>query len=114
VGSIYNPDQLYFDEVRNFLDLLALGSLDYDQLIVLGDFIIDILRDSCCPTSRVYCEILDSLSISYFSVPPVVTRPISGTCIDHVLTKFPEKVALFGTRFAPALSDHCFLSFHIV
>jgi hypothetical protein len=109
MGSFYNPDRLHFDEVRAFLDLLTLVSLDYDHLIVLGDFNIDFLRDHGCPTSRMYCNILDSLSISYY----FVTRPVFGTCIDHVLTKFSEGVASFGTRFSPALSslDHCFLSY---
>jgi hypothetical protein len=41
VGSIYNPARLHFDEdeVKSFLDLLALVSLDFDHhLIVSGDF----------------------------------------------------------------------------
>jgi hypothetical protein len=111
VESIYNSDRVHFDKVKAFLDLLALASLDYDQLIVLGDFNIEILRDPGGPTFRMYYDILDSLSISYFLVPPVVTRRVSGTCIDHVLTKLPEKVASFGPRFSLTLSDHCFLSF---
>jgi hypothetical protein len=44
-------------------------------------------------------------------MPPVITRPASGTCIDHVLTKFPEKVVSFGTRFSSALSEHWILAF---
>jgi hypothetical protein len=43
VGFIYNPDRLHFDEVKAFLDLLALVSLNFDHLIVLGDFNFDIL-----------------------------------------------------------------------
>jgi hypothetical protein len=73
VGSIYNPDRLHFDKVNfdkvKFLELLALASLDYDHLIVLGDFNIEILSDPGCPTFRMFCAILDSLSISYFPVP---------------------------------------------
>jgi hypothetical protein len=34
VGSFYNPDQLHFDEVKAFLDLLALVLLNSDHLIV--------------------------------------------------------------------------------
>jgi hypothetical protein len=61
--------------VRAFLDVLALVSLDFDHLIVLGDFNFDILLDLDHPATRV-------LSISFFpAVPPVVTRPASGTCI---------------------------------
>jgi hypothetical protein len=40
-----------------------------------------------------------------FPVPPVLTRPAFGTCIDHVLTKFPEKVVFFGTLFSSALTN---------
>jgi hypothetical protein len=76
--------------MRAFLDLLALVSLDFDHLIVLGDFNFDILLDQEHSATSRYRDIFDSLSISIFPVPPVVTRPASGTCIDHVLTKFPE------------------------
>jgi hypothetical protein len=89
VGSIYNPDRLHFDEVRAFLDLLTLVSLDFDHLIVLGDSNFDILLDPDHSATSRYRDILESLSISFFPVPPVVTRAASGTCIDHVLTKFP-------------------------
>jgi hypothetical protein len=80
-------------------------------LIVLGDFNFDILLDPEHSATSRYRDILDSLSISFFPVTPVVTRPVSGTCIDHVLTKFPEKVVSFGTRFSAALSEHCILTF---
>jgi hypothetical protein len=37
---------------------------------------------------------------------------VFGTCLDHVLTKFPNKVVSFGVRFSRVISDHCFyLSF---
>jgi hypothetical protein len=42
---------------------------------------------------------------------PVVTKRASGTCIDHILNKFPEKMVCFGPHFSSALSDLCFLSF---
>jgi hypothetical protein len=35
----------------------------------------------------------------------------SGSCIDHVLSKFPDKISAFSSKFSGALSDHCFLSF---
>jgi hypothetical protein len=88
---------------------LALVSRDFDHLIVLGDFNFDILIDPKHSATSRYRDILDSLSISFF--PPVVTRPASGTCLDHVLTKFPVKVVSFGTRFSSALLDHCFFTF---
>jgi hypothetical protein len=86
-------------------------SLDFDHLIVLGDFNFDILLDPEDSATSWYCDILDSSSISFIPVPPVVTRPASGACIDHVLTKFPEKVVFFVTCFSSALSDHCILTF---
>jgi hypothetical protein len=59
-----------------------------------------------------HCASLSFLQAKvYFPLPPIITRPVSGTCIDHFLTKFPGKVASFGTRFSPALSDHYFMSF---
>jgi hypothetical protein len=60
--SPYNPDRLHFDEVKAFMDLLALLSLDYDHLIVLGDFNFNILIDSWHSTTSRNCDILDFLS----------------------------------------------------
>jgi hypothetical protein len=93
VGSIYNPDRLHFDKVRAFLDLLALMSLDFDHLIVLKDFNFDILLDPEHSATR---------KVSWHFLPPVGTKATSYTCIDHVLTKFPQVVS-FGT--------HCILTF---
>jgi hypothetical protein len=49
----------------------------------------------------------------FFSVPPVVTKSASGTCIDHVLTKFPEK-EVFGIRFFAAFSGRFFFNFYCI
>jgi hypothetical protein len=46
--------------------------------------------------------------MSPFPVPPAIIRPASGTCLDHALTKIPDKVVSFGVRFSRAISDHCF------
>jgi hypothetical protein len=53
------------------------------------------------PDHSATSDILDSPVYFFFPVPPVVTRPASGTCIHHVLTKFPEKVVSFGIGFLP-------------
>jgi hypothetical protein len=84
-----------------------------DHLIMLGDFYLDILINPGQSLTGSYSENLDSFSMSPFPVPPVITRPASGTCLclDHALTKFPD---VFGDRFSCAISDHCFLSFLIV
>jgi hypothetical protein len=55
----------------------------------------------------------NALPISFFSVLSVVTRLASVTCIDHVLTKFPEKVVSFGTRFSSALLENDTFSYCI-
>jgi hypothetical protein len=73
VSFIYNPDRLQFDEVRAFLDLLALVSLDFDHLIVLEDFNFDILLDPEQSATSRYREILDYLSILFFLVAPIAT-----------------------------------------
>jgi hypothetical protein len=67
VGSIYNPDRLHFDEVRAFFDLLALVSLCFDHLIVLGDFNFHILLDPEHSATSRYCDILYSSVYFAFS-----------------------------------------------
>jgi hypothetical protein len=67
VAPIYNPDRLHFDEMKTFLDLLALVSLDFDHLIVLRDFNFDILLDPENFVTSRYRDILDSLVYFVFS-----------------------------------------------
>jgi Reverse transcriptase (RNA-dependent DNA polymerase) len=110
VGSVYSPDRRHFPEMEVFLAELSTISLDYDHLIVLGDFNIDLMNPEQNIT-RQYAELLLSLSISSFPAAPVVTRPASSACLDHVLTKFPEKISNLGIGFRRALSDHSFLTF---
>jgi hypothetical protein len=108
VGS---PDRLNFDENKAYLDLLTLVSLDFDHLIVLEKFNFDILLDPELSATSRYPDILVSLSILFFPVQPVVTRPTSGTCIDQILTKFPEKVILLVLGFLPLWRIILFLAF---
>lgn len=110
VGSVYSPDRRHFPEMEEFLAELARISLDFDHLIVLGDFNIDLLHPEHNITKQ-YSELLLSLSISSFPCHPIVTRPASSSCLDHVLTKFPDKISGFGVDFRRALSDHGFISF---
>lgn len=113
VGSVYNPrGGSVIDDVAIFLNFLCVESLEYDHCIIAGDFNIDILKPNQ-PDVAKYLDVLQSFSISPFPVNPEITRPNyvtgSGSCIDHMLTKFPEKVAIL--EISPsALSDHSSLS----
>jgi hypothetical protein len=78
--------------MKEFLAELSLLSLDYDHLIVLGDFNIDLPHPEHNVTQQ-YTELLLSLSISSFPASPVITRPASRACLDHVLSNFPEKIS---------------------
>jgi hypothetical protein len=64
VGSVYN-----FGEVEAFLSHLSVLSLEYDHLIVLGNFNLDILIKSVQSLTARYREILDSFSMSPFLIP---------------------------------------------
>jgi hypothetical protein len=110
VGSVYCPDSRHFPEMAEFIAELSTISMDFDHLIVLGDFNIDLMQSGQSITKQ-YSELLLSLSISSFPTLLGITRPASGSCLDHVLTKFPDKVASFGVGFRRALSDHAFLAF---
>jgi hypothetical protein len=48
VGSVYNPGRLNFGEFEAFLFRLSVLSLEYDHLIVLGYFNLDILINPGC------------------------------------------------------------------
>jgi hypothetical protein len=65
VSLRFNDVSIYVDEIKAFLDLLALVSLDFDHLIVLEDFNFDILFDpEHSATSRLR-DIFDSLTIFF-------------------------------------------------
>jgi Reverse transcriptase (RNA-dependent DNA polymerase) len=113
VGSVYNPrGGSVVDDVEIFLNFLCVESLKYDHCIIAGDFNIDILKPNQ-PDVVKYLDVLQSFSFSPFPVNPEVTRPNYvtgiGSCIDHIITKFPEKVAIFDVS-PSALSDHNSLS----
>lgn len=113
VGSVYNPrGGSVIEDVEIFLNFLCVESLRYDHCVIAGDFNIDILKPNQ-PDVAKYLDVLQSFSLSPFPINPEITRPNyvtgSGSCIDHVLTKFPGKVAIF--EISPsALSDHNSLS----
>jgi hypothetical protein len=73
-----------FDEVKVFLDLLALVSFNFDHLIVLGHFNFDILLDPEHSATSRYRVILDSLSISFFRYYPLS----QGLLLARELTTF--------------------------
>jgi hypothetical protein len=92
----------YFEYVLvsfRFNDVSILVGSIYNPSIYLYNF--DILLDPEDSATSRYCDILDSLSILFLMVPLIVTRLASGTCIDYVLTKFPEEVVFLVLGFLP-------------
>jgi hypothetical protein len=113
VCSVYNPKGgSAIEDVVNFLNFVCIESLNFDHLLILGDFNIDLLKPIQPDVAR-YLSTIESFSTSPFPANPEITRPNhitgSGSCIDHVITKFPDKVASFEIT-PSALSDHCSLS----
>jgi len=111
LGNIYRPPQtniLSFNENLNLVlnQISTDPSLKVCQLIISGDFNIDLLKVSTHADTTRYFDLL--LENSLF---PVISKPTrishsSATLIDHILVKDLNSNSKSGI-FLDSLSDHC-------
>jgi len=94
---------------NNELDNLLLNE-KADNLVLIGDFNIDILAN--CESTDNYLSILAKFGL--FPFINDVTRPRSGTCIDHVFCRFrsfQESYDSFIYDFG--ITDHCMVGLSV-
>lgn len=94
VTAFYMPDQSNFI----LLDDRILSNASGDHLL-LGDFNINIHRQNS--TARTYLDTIESFGYSIKNT--FQTRPVSGTCIDHIIANFTNTVCV---TLENQLSDH--------
>lgn len=85
-----------------------LRKLKCKNLIILGDFNIDII--SSTHYSDLYLTLMAECGLHSFVNE--ITRPSSGTCIDHIFIRL-NKITMescFSSVIDLGISDHCFIS----
>lgn len=77
-------------------DILSIHAKN--PIIILGDANIDLLQTSCCEYNAIF------QSYSCESVHNMITRPVSGKCIDHIFSNISESITVDSIECP--LSDH--------
>ena len=114
VGSIYRPNSKLANVTQNqqfeqfselFNNTLNAFSNCNSELLLCGDFNIDVLQNSTCKFASTYIENLFSNGLLQLITKPTRVSTNSATCIDHILT---NKVTSSYTSYivTAKLSDH--------
>lgn len=102
---VYMPNILHYDQLLQLLEDLSLKTLDMKHVLI-GDFNIDSNKNPS--TFKLYFQQL--LSYEYSIKNTKITRPSSGTLIDHVIANFHvDAIYTVDT----GLSDHYGIFSHI-
>jgi hypothetical protein len=92
------------DNLNIFLNDLQTELSTHRKVLIGGDLNIDLNHTSAAADS--YCDIISSFGA--YVLNDNVTRPVSGTLIDHLVAKDVPKIDIICTVHT-ALSDHSFL-----
>lgn len=98
--TVYNPSALSIDECKDMIEP-KLEKIGNENCLILGDFNIDVSKNSY--QSDQYVNFLSSKG--YLIVNNKITRPDSGTIIDHVITNIPRGTIEINT-VSNDISDH--------
>jgi len=114
VGSVYRPNSKLHNvtqtqQFEQFSELLnnTLNDLSNSnsELLLCGDFNIDVLQNSTCKTAASYIENLFSNGLLQIITKPTRVTANSATCIDHILSNkiMPSYLTYIVTA---KISDH--------
>ena len=95
----YQPSKEQDDTIEKNLELAYLLNC---EIIIIGDFNVDYLKRASYNKHPLMRAVS---SMSFKQLVTMVTRPRSGTCLDHVYTNFPNRVKSIVAHNT-GLSDH--------
>lgn len=96
--SFYRSQKCNVSDFINMFDVL-LNNHAQGPMIVVGDANIDLFQSLCCVD---YCSMFQNYDCE--SAHSLITRPASGTCIDHVFSNISGRLSIDSVECA--LSDH--------
>lgn len=107
IVCIYRPNSQPLADVDQFLEklrtILERCTLEKAELILVGDFNLDILSSS--PDVQEFISLLESFNLKFKNFQP--TRPVSGTCLDNIITPLAGQTSVIEYH----ISDHSALKF---
>jgi hypothetical protein len=112
IGSVYrcigkHPTLSTKDQFSIFNDLLSnlLDNLSPSEMILGGDFNLDVLKIRSCRNTEAYINNLFSNGCLQIVSKPTRCNNLSATCIDHYVTNIQQSV--YNTRILLSrISDH--------
>ena len=105
---VYRPPRIgHFDD---FADAFADVSHLYTDIIIVGDFNINMLAENC--HTRMIRDFTASQGVNLILSNPTHHTSRSHTWLDLVMVDNHEKITFFGQSGTPFLSGHELISFH--
>ena len=99
-GSVYRPPATNKDADLCLEQNIERAHLACNEVIIVGDFNINYLQNATYTKHR----LIKSLStMMLMQLVSIITRPISGTCLDLLFANHPERIVNVSTT-AIALS----------
>ncbi len=105
IGVVYRPPS---GEINKFLDTLnwILTNLPKNNIKILGDYNIDLLKDSATSTQAFETLFLQNGFAPIISIPTHERHNCKSSCIDNILTNNIESVIISGTLNDNRIGDH--------
>lgn len=114
IGVCYNPPPSN-NKINSLQDILSDLADNYDHLILLGDFNINLLKSNA--EARRFRTLVGSLSLDFLKFNVTCHSPISleGSWIDQIIVRHVQRVTRYGQYPVSSISEHdmIFLSYFV-
>ena len=114
IGNIYrsntrHPDFSLTEQFNSFLEYLNASfdefNLDNSDLLIAGDFNIDVLKYGTCKQTATYVDSLFACGLLQLVTKPSRYTPKTASCIDHFVTNLIQTTYNVTALLTP-ISDH--------
>ena len=102
IAGVYRPPSSTSDAGASIPKNIEKAYLLNKEMVLLGDFNVDFLNTNQTSKHKLI-KILTNLHLT--QLVKEVTRPISGTCLDHIWSSHPERLVCVQTKNI-GMSDH--------
>ena len=102
IASVYRPPSSTSDAGSSIAKNIEKAYLLNKEMVLLGDFNVD-FRNANHASKHKLIKILTNLHLA--QLLKEVTRPISGTCLDHIWSSHPETLVCVQIKDI-GMSDH--------
>ena len=100
IGNMYRPPNAKVESIDRFENVIDIMSREGKEMILLGDFSINLLN-----IHKEWDNFVTCLGLSQLVCDPTRVTNTSSTLIDHIYTNFDEKIAHVHVC-KTSISDH--------